>query len=773
MVVLFALTLFLSSSLLFVVQPMIAKMVLPLLGGTPAVWNTCMVFFQTMLLAGYLYAHASTRWLRFQQQAILHIVLLAASFLALPIVLGTQNSEPPATGMPIAWLLRVLLVTVGIPFFLVSSSGPLLQRWFTRTDHPRARDPYFLSVAGNIGSIFALLAYPALLEPSLRLAEQSSIWTGGYVTLVVLTTACFYFAFRQSSARRRSGDGDELSRGRPQPMADPGHTADATIEPIAPGWRARLHWIVLSFVPSSLLLGVTTFLTTDVAAVPLLWIVPLVIYLLSFVLVFARRVLVPHTLMLRMLPLWVLPLAWLIAFDTNLPVALQAPIHLLTFFFAAMVCHGELAKRRPDGRYLTEFYLSMSIGGVLGGLFNALVAPLLFSTVLEYPLALVLACALRPSRADEPPASAKATAGLATARMTHASDGGETPLARRLDFALPLVVGGFALTMMYVFNLSQSKAPHTLLLVFIIPALLCFSFKGRPMRFALTVGALMLAGGSYAAAQEHASHRGRSFFGVHRVFEIPERNLRYLIHGGVVHGIQHLEAGKRREPSTYFHKTGPIGQLFTAFRGHPDKQRVGVIGLGIGTLAAYSEAGQDWTFYEIDPEIADLASNPRQFTYLADSPARTRIVLGDARIALAKEAPRAFDILVVDAFSSDAVPVHLLTREALQLYLQKVTEGGIIAFNITNSYLNLTPLIVSLAHDAGLVVRVQHDVLADAEAMSLGKATSRWAVMARSTDALGPLALDGRWKSIPSQSTPLPWTDDFSNPLSLVRWMGH
>jgi hypothetical protein len=737
MVLVFALTLFLSSSLLFVVQPMIAKMVLPLLGGTPAVWNTCMVFFQGMLLAGYLYAHASTRWLRVKHQAILHIFLLAASLLALPIVVAAQHSEPPATGMPIGWLLRVLLFTVGIPFFLVSSSGPLLQRWFSRTDHPRARDPYFLSVAGNIGSICALLAYPALLEPSLRLAEQSSIWAGGYVALVLLTAACFYLAYRKSSAHHIVTD--SVTNAMPQ--------ADAA----SPTWRHRLHWIALAFVPSSLLLGVTTFLTTDVAAVPLLWIVPLVIYLLTFVIVFARHVLVPHTLMLRMLPLWVLPLAWLIAFDTSLPVAVQAPIHLLTFFFAAMVCHGELAQRRPDGRYLTEFYLCMSAGGVLGGLFNALVAPLLFSTILEYPLALVLACALRPAKLG----------------------GSETPLARRLDFALPVIVGAFALGMMFVLNLSQSKAPLTLVVVFIVPAILCFSFSARPLRFALTAGALMLAGGTYAAAQEHASHRGRSFFGVHRVFDVPERNLRYLIHGGVIHGIQHLDANMRREPSTYFHKTGPIGQVFASFQGRHDRDRVGVIGLGIGTLAAYSQPGEQWTFYEIDPAIAELASDPRQFTYLSDSPARTRVVLGDARIALAKEPSRSFDVLVVDAFSSDAIPVHMLTREALQLYLQKLDAGGMLAFNITNSYLNLAPLVADLAHDAGLQVLVQHDVFADAAAVSVGKATSQWAVMARTTDALGPLAHDPRWKRAPARATPTTWTDDFSNPLSLVRWMGN
>jgi hypothetical protein len=734
MVVLFAVTLFLSSSLLFVVQPMIAKMVLPLLGGTPAVWNTCMVFFQAMLLAGYLYAHASTRWLRFQHQAMLHIFLLGASFLALPVVVAAQHTEPPATGMPIGWLLRVLLVTVGIPFFLVSSSGPLLQRWFTRTDHPRARDPYFLSVAGNIGSIFALLAYPALLEPSLRLADQSSMWSTGYVALVLLTGACFYFAYRQSTAHRL--------------VTEPPGDAVSRTDVAGPDWRRRLHWIALAFVPSSLLLGVTTFLTTDVAAVPLLWIVPLVIYLLTFVLVFARRALVSHTRMLRMLPLWVLPLAWLVAFDTNLPVAVQAPIHLLTFFFAAMVCHGELAQRRPDGRYLTDFYLSMSVGGVIGGLFNALVAPLLFTTILEYPIALVLACALRPARAG----------------------GSETSLARRLDFALPIIVGAFALGMMYLLNASASKAPHTLLLVFIAPAVLCFSFSARPLRFALAVGALMLAGGSYTAAQEHASHRGRSFFGVHRVFERPEQNVRFLVHGGIVHGVQHLDAAQRREPTMYYHKNGPIGQILTALHKSPEKNNIGVVGLGIGTLAAYGEAGQQWTFFEIDPAIADLASDPRQFTYLSDSPARTRIVLGDARIGLRKEPSGSFDVLVIDAFSSDSIPVHLLTREALKLYVEKLQPGGVIAFHISNNFLSLAPLVADLARDAGLVCLERYDV--QRESATMGKASAQWAVVGRSLEALGPLAHDTRWRPVPAQLAPIAWTDDFSNPLRVVRWFG-
>jgi hypothetical protein len=731
MVLLFALTLFLSSSLLFVVQPMIAKMMLPLLGGTPAVWNTCMVFFQATLLAGYLYAHASTRWLSFRNQASVHIILLASSFLVLPIVVAGNDSEPPATDMPILWLLRVLVMTIGVPFFLVSSSGPLLQRWFTRTDHRLAGDPYFLSVAGNVGSIAALLAYPALLEPSLRLVEQGAVWTVGYVALVLLTCVCFFVVYTKS-ARSQAGAAAVATA----------QSSDGAAE--SPTWQQRGHWIVLAFVPSSLLLGVTTFLTTDVAAVPLLWIVPLVIYLLTFVLVFARRTIVPHTMIARALPLWVLPLAWLIVFNTALPVAIQGPIHLLAFFLVAMVCHGELARRRPTGRYVTEFYLSMSIGGVLGGLFNALVAPLVFTSVLEYPLALVLACFLYPMRSKI-----------------------RTPRAQRLDVALPLVVGGLALAMMFLLGASESKTPVTLLLAFIVPSVMCFSFAARPMRFALGVGALMLAGGTYAAAQEDVTHRGRSFFGVHRVYDMPGRQLRYLIHGGIIHGAQHLDPARRREPTLYYHKDGPIGHVFTSLRGQ-ERNRIAIVGLGIGGLAAYSEPGEQWTFYEIDPTIVDLARDATQFTFLADSPSEMRVVVGDARISLAKEPERAYDLLIVDAFSSDAIPVHLITREAFQLYLRKLDEGGVLAFHISNRYMNLAPLVSKLARDAGLVGVVRYDAAASDETVA-----TRWAVMARSAATLQPLVGDDRWKAMPANPVAMAWTDDFSNPLSVMRWFGN
>jgi spermidine synthase len=731
MVGLFAATLFLSSSLLFIVQPMIAKMVLPLLGGTPAVWNTCMVFFQGVLLAGYLYAHAASRWLRVQHQAILHITLLLVSFLTLPVIVAAQTAEPPTTGMPIGWLLRVLVTTVGLPFFLVSSSGPLLQRWFARTNHRLASDPYFLSVAGNVGSIAALLSYPVLFERSLRLAEQSSLWTIGYAGLVALTAACFAFAYRQTSAHGSAEIAENEAMVGDQPA-----------------WSERLRWVMLSFVPSSLLLGVTTFMTTDVAAVPLLWIVPLVLYLLTFVLVFARRTIVPHTAMVRALAFWVLPLTWLIVFDTPLPVVVEAPLHLLAFFFAAMVCHGELARRRPSATYLTEFYLSMSVGGVLGGLFNALVAPLVFSTVVEYPLVLVLACALRPSGASA-----------------------DSSKIRGLDVALPAAIGAFAFAMLMLFDPAESRAPLTLMLVIGIPTLACLRFSPRPVRFALGVAALMIAGATYLAAQEQVTHRGRSFFGVHRVFDDTDDKLRYLVHGGIIHGAQHLEESRRREPSMYYHKDGPIGQVFSALSGRIDKRRIAVIGLGIGGLAAYSESHQRWTFYEIDPAIADLAQDPRQFTYISDSPADVRIVLGDARIALQKAPRRGYDVFVVDAFSSDAIPVHLLTREALRLYWEKLDEGGILAFHISNTYLNLAPLVADLARDSGLFCVVRFDTQG-AASMKDGKGASQWAVMARSPQHLEFLGNDPRWQLVPARATSTTWTDDFSDPLSLMKWFG-
>jgi len=728
MMLLFACTLFLSSTLLFLVQPMVAKMILPLLGGTPAVWNTCMVFFQATLLLGYLYVHAITRWLRLHQQAGLHVMLLIGSILTLPIAVGAHG-DPPATGMPIAWLARLLLLTVGFPFFVVSTSGPLLQRWFARTDHPAAADPYFLSVAGNLGSIAALIAYPAGFEPQLRLADQSWIWTGAYGAFVALMLVCGTVVLRRRGA---------------VPMDD-ARTSDrvsTTDAPVAVRTRDKIRWVGLAFVPSSLMLGLTTHLTTDVAPVPLFWVVPLTLYLLSFVLVFARREVVSHALMLRLLPVAAIVLVSVILFAGQLAPILQAPFHLITFFVAAMVCHGELSRARPRSDQLTEFYLLMSVGGVLGGLFNALVAPMAFRTVAEYPLAIVLACIARP--------------GSVTSSR----------IARSLDVAIPIAVGVLALVILNTLTSSHLQKPVAI----VVPAVLCLSLKRRPVRFALSLGALVIATSVYLEAREPVVFSGRSYFSVYRVMDDPARHLRMLIHGRILHGAQSLDPAHAREPLIYFHRSGPIGQAFDSFQGPYAKQRVAVVGLGAGTLAAYALPRQRWTFYEIDPSIATLAKDPRYFSYLHDARADVRIVLGDARLSLAKEPVQAFDLLIVDAFGSDAIPVHLLTREALGLYFRTLDERGVLAFHISNRFMDLQPLLGDLGNDAGVVTLGQIDNHVTAEEETAGKSASSWVLMARSASDLGPLAVDPRWHRLTARPRPTVWSDDFSNPLSVMRW---
>ena len=724
MVVLFAVTLFTSSALMFLVQPMIAKMLLPLLGGSPAVWNTCMVFFQSILLAGYLYAHLTSRYFSHKHQIVLHASLVVVSLLSVPILI-TTDVVPPSDRSPVWWLLGLLALTAGLPLFTISSTSPLFQRWFAAT---MERNPYPLYAAGNVGSILALVAYPGMFEPALTLRYQSVIWAVGYVGFTVLTAACAVHVWR-------------AERAQPVRLQT---AADRTPRPT---FITQARWVLLAFIPSSLMLGVTTFLTTDIAAVPLLWVLPLSVYLLTFVLVFAHRTLVPHGLMVRLLAVFVLPVVTLTVFDSRLPGGGQLLLHLLTFFLAAMVCHGELARTRPDSDHLTIFYLCLAIGGVLGGILNAILAPMLFRSIVEYPLMIVLVCLMRPAlRALK-------------------------PSPRWLDVGAPIALGVFALGMMRLFNGADSKGLFALVVVFIVPAVTCFSFRDRPLRFAAGVAALILASTTYLGAHQAVLYRGRSFFSAHRIVMDEHHRFRLFVHGGIVHGSQSVDAQQRREATAYFHRTGPIGQVFDATTASP-KRRVGVVGLGIGSLAAYGREGESWTFYEIDPAVAELAKDVRYFTYLADSPARTEIVLGDARLSLQRAAEGEFDLLILDAFSSDAVPVHLLTREALALYLSKLAPGGMLAFNISNRYVELKPLLGDLAGNAGLVALEQADLRVKPDQIDRGKYASRWLIMARQASTFGELNLDTRWRVVTSRSRPVIWTDDFSNLLSVFKWLG-
>ena len=730
MLILYGLTIFVGAALLFVVQPMVGRMVLPLLGGSPAVWNTAMVFYQAVLLAGYAYAHFTTRWLGVRRQAALHAALLLLPLLALPIAIP-RGWSPPTTHNPIPWLLALLTVTVGLPFFVVSATSPLLQRWFSTSGHRDAADPYFLYAASNFGSLLALVSYPVFIEPRLRLSQQSQSWAVGYGALVALTAVCGLCVWR--TVRDNAPAIAEL--------------ADASAEQLTA--RRRWRWVLLAFVPCSLMLSVTTYITSEVAPIPLLWVIPLGIYLLTFILVFSRRRLLPHRWMVRALPFAVTAVVITLIARVLHPIGLLIGLHLVGLFVVAMVCHGELANNRPSAVHLTEFYLWMSTGGVLGGMFNALLAPVIFSTVVEYPLTLVVACLLTPSLVAAPP----------------------TRRQRIFDFALSLVIGLLAVNLLrFLRGVTIWSLPFTMALMYGVPPVLCLSFLRRPLRFALSLGAVLVACSFVPGYQDRTLHVERSFFGIHRISLDPTGQYHWLSHGNTIHGIQRLDPARRDEPLAYFTRSGPFGQAFAALGG-PAKQRVGVIGLGAGSLACYAKSGQHWTFYEIDPTVERIARDPEYFTFLRDCPADVEVTLGDARLSLQKASDRQFGTLVLDAYTSDTIPLHLITREALALYLRKLAPNGALIFHISNRHLRLERILGVLAQDAGLICLIQNDAAAGpTEFLTTGKINSKWVVMARDPAALGDLMHDARWVRPPPRLRTRLWTDDYASVFSVFIW---
>lgn len=729
MVVVYALTMFVSACLLFVVQPMFARMALPLLGGAPAVWNTAQVFYQTTLLLGYGYAHATGRWLSPRRQATVHLVLLFVSLVVLPI--AVPRGWTPGAADPVPWLLVLMLVAVGLPFFLISATSPTLQHWFAGTDHRLAADPYFLYAASNIGSILALVGYPLLIEPRLTVADQSRFWAVGFGLLIVMLATCAFLAWRSPRAGHRPALG----------------VADTPQERLTP--KRRLRWVLLAFVPSSLMLSVTTYLSTDIAATPLLWVIPLGLYLLTFVIVFSRKPVLPHRVMVRALPILLLPMVILLAAGATQPLVIVMPLHVLTFFVAAMVCHGELARERPPPRYLTEFYLWMSFGGALGGLFSALIAPQLFTDITEYPLVLVLVCLLTP-------------AAQATAR----------PRARALDLGLPGVLAALVGGLFLIAERAElGDSPAGRFIVMGAPAVLCFSFRGRPLRFGLGVAVILLLSTLYLGAGRQVLYAERSFFGVMRVERVEDdwqRAYLHLLHGSTLHGVQSLDPERAREPLSYYHRAGPLGDVFDAFNQANPRAHVGVVGLGTGAVACYATADQRWTFFEIDPLVEDIARDDRYFSYLRDCGADSSVKLGDARLSL-QDDPQQYDMLVLDAYSSDSIPMHLVTREALELYTDRLAPGGMLVFHISNRHLDLQPVLGTLAQDAGLrgIVRVDAP---DEQAQLDGRTPSEWVVMARHADDLGSLAVDERWQPLRTRGDQPVWTDAYGSVLSVFRW---
>ncbi len=768
--VLYSITIFVSAALLFLIEPMFAKFVLPSFGGTPAVWTGSMMFFQAALLASYFYVHATTNWLGARRQAWLHLAVvllpLVSFALAGPIDVPAEEWAPPADENPIFWLLGLLLMAVGLPFFAVSATNPLIQRWISETEHPSSRDPYFLYRASNLGSVIGLLGYPLLMEPNLRLADQGMFWTVGYAVLVVLVFASAAVLWRSpSSAATEEGELATAEGGAlPNPSVASGDEAPETgtrrsdvLTTVgisrSPSLLRRLRWIGLAFVPSSLMLGVTAFITTDITPVPLLWVIPLSLYLFSFVVVFSRNQRVPglvHRIMVAALPVTLPLLVVSIITDLHEPFWLLILLHLFGFFVAALVLHGELARDRPPAKHLTEFYLWVAVGGVLGGVFNALIAPVTFDTVIEYPLAMVLACLFLPR--------------LRRSEHRDEEEGGSRT-RRWLDLVLPLALGVAVWALLSVAGFVAPESEEVWMYLLLSLAVgLCLHFaysNNRPVRFGLGIVALVAAATFRIGAGQDVLYEDRSFFGVYNVTgEEASVGLHTLNHGNTSHGAQVLGVTPP-EPLTYHHRTGPVGQLFDALPNEDVTSRVAILGLGTGAMACYAQPGQQWTFYEIDPLIEGIARDPSLFTYLRDCPGEYEVVLGDARLSLRDAEDRSYGVIVGDVFNSDAIPVHLLTREAIDLYFRKLARNGVLAMHISNRYLNLEPVLGDLARDRGLECYAQSDM--ETEGVP-HKEASRWVAMAREEGDLGSLPDDGRWQ--PCASNPNSndvWTDDFSN----------
>lgn len=729
----FTATLFLSALLLFSVQPMFTKMVLPVLGGSPGVWSIAMVFFQALLLAGYLYAHMLARYFTLRTAGLIHLAICTLALFALPVSANAARAGAPESGQAL-WLIGVFAVSTGLPFFALSANGPLLQAWFSRTHHPRAANPYFLYGASNIGSFAALLAYPFLIEPFAGLRQQSEIWTMGYVLLALLLATCAFLTLRFSAQTIAPASSARESR--------------TTVEiPQMRGKALRRFagWAALAAVPSGLLVAVTAHISTDIAAAPLLWVLPLALYLLTFVIVFRDRLPIEATHM--HLPLIAcVAVILLTSGGGSSHVVIGLFINLAFFLLASLIAHRTLYLARPHASDLTLFYVAMSLGGVIGGLFAGLVAPMIFPSVWEYPLLAVASVFCLPGFA---------------ARLREGSR-----LSTLFSIAGVIVILGAALL------LSGILAPPGQMRVLAATAMsvLIIAFWRSPKHVAVfAVGGILAA----TAFQQLTIERQtmRSFFGVHKIREIVDgkNKLRVLMHGTTMHGSTMIEnqPGVRPEPTSYYAAKGAIVEALSAVRAaRGGLQEIYTIGLGAGALACHAKSGEAMTFFEIDPMVEKIARDPALFPFLTQCTPDAVIHIGDARLTLSKQERKA-SVIVVDAFSSDAIPVHLLTVEAIGLYLSKLDNDGAIIFHISNNVLNIAPVIVRAAAEHGLLMWDRTDITP--KGISRFKhASSRAMIAVRQARHAGALTTSGRWTPVAPDMKRTPWSDDYSTILEPI-----
>lgn len=714
----FAATLCVSAFLLFALQPMFAKMVLPKLGGSPIVWSFALVFFQLVLLFGYLYAHILTTYLPLKIAFGIHAAVLCVAFFLMPV--GFPDGwEQISSGNLVSGLVSVFAIGTGLQFFAVSATAPLMQSWFARTDHPQAADPYFLYGASNLGSFAALALYPFLIEPLLPLSIQAAAWTAGFALLMACIAGCALLV--KTSAPL---GGAAVSRS---------HVT----------WGTRLRWVGFSAVPSGLLVAVTAYNTTDLVAAPFLWVLPLALYLLTFVIVFAKRPVISHRSVLWFHACAGAPFA--VSLFVSGEAIYMVPLHLAAFFVSAMVCHGELARLRPDVSRLTEFYFLMSLGGVLGGLFASLVAPMIFDRILEYP---ILLWAVFLCRSDLREAVAK---------------------ARIWEFVpFGLVIGLIAAI---TFDLIAPMPAESLLLRLVRAGVVIgiFCLRARPLSQAIAVafGLTIVMG---LGVGQSAIERARSLFGVHMVLAQDGGRFHTLTHGTTIHGAQEWVDGKGVPvPLSYYYRNGPFASALDALREKRNGlERVAVIGLGAGALACHRKPNEDWRFFEIDSEVIRIARSAKLFSFLSDCAPEAPVIAGDGRISLAAEPNGTYDAIIIDAFSSDSIPTHLLNIEAIQLYRSKLAAGGAIIVHISNRYMDLAPVTAAAArheHEQIIVSRLEPGTWKPNADMR--ETMAEVAVIVKEPDDIGGLFADPAWRRIDGELPPA-WSDDYSNVLSAI-----
>lgn len=741
MTYLYSLTLFVSAFLLFWIQPLIAKAMLPFLGGTPAVWNTCMLFFQVLLLLAYLYAHYSTSKLKKLHQVSLHLCLLFLGALAAwqaPDIQETWGS------WPVLQVIQLLGKSIGIPFFVLAASAPLLQYWFSKCNHGRSKDPYFLYVFSNFGSFLALILFPVWIESTFTLSQQRSLWAAVLVLLGLLFLGCAWFFLSQKTAIKSE-------------------KKSSTKFEVAPSASNKFLWVMLSFLPCSLSLSLTSFLSTEIITMPLLWIFPLSLYLASFLVAFSDAFKHLVKIMQSLLPYLVVLILFISVKGFAEPLILSVCIHLLSFFIAATAFHGELAFRRPQAQFLSSFYLYMAIGGALGGVFNALVAPVILNSVLEYPLMWVGAAILLLS-------FSQFKSGYVEFKKFFQR--------KSIFITLIMITGIYFFThillthdlfreMSYIEIFSgQSQSQENGFMLFLSSALrglLCVLplLLRRYGLYALVITTYTLSYFASTSYRPSILYQERNFYGVHRIEVDTTNKLHLLFHGKTVHGVQSIEPSRAGEALGYYHATGPAGEIFNEHRSSSENGNpVAIIGLGTGALATYARNKEKWIFYELDSSVLKIAQ--KYFTYTKNSDASIETKIGDARLQLVTATDNSLGLLVVDAFSSDAIPAHLLTREAFDLYFDKLRANGILALHISNRYVSLEPVIGRLAKELNLDARVRRDH----ETVPVGKFASTWVILRKQSEPPMKILKDPTWRHLPVGEL---WTDDYSNIMRLLK----